>query len=225
MKYIVANWKMNMDLNDLGKWISGFKEEARKLDLENYNKEVTVVAVPSHIHILNTYLELKDTGIQIASQNVSEYEKGAHTGEVGAFQLAGFCKYSIVGHSERKENKDTVLKKAELCFENGITPIICFTNPELAPVFYKQGGILAWEDPSNISVEGQYKNKETSEIAEGFNKIRKYVSSDKIVIYGGSVNTENVVELAKVEGLDGVLVGNASLDPKTFAQIIKAFCI
>ena len=70
-----------------------------------------------------------------------------------------------------------------------------------------------------------YKNKKTSEVAEGFSKIRNYIETDKKIIYGGSVNEENVTNLVEIDGLDGVLVGNASLNPKTFAQIIKAFCI
>ena len=216
---------MNMDLNDLNEWVDGFKKELSKIDLEKYKEKITVIVAPSHLHISNVYLKLKDLGVQIASQDVSVYDKGAHTGEIGGFQLLEYCRYSIVGHSERKESKDIVLKKAEQCLKNGIIPVICFVNPESAAEFYKEGSVLAWEDPSNISVDGHYKNKETSEVAKGFGKIKNYIETDKKIIYGGSVNEENVTDLVKVEGLDGVLVGNASLNPKTFAHIIKAFCI
>jgi len=214
-----------MDLNDLNEWVDGFKNELPGIDLEKYKEKITVIVAPSYLHISIAFMKLKDLGVQIASQDVSIYDKGAHTGEIGGFQLSEYCGYSIVGHSERKESKDIVLKKAEMCLKNRITPIICFVSPELSADYYKDGSILAWEDPSNISVEGHYKNKEAGEVAGGFGKIRNYIETGKKVIYGGSVNEKNVEDLAKVEGLDGVLVGNASLNPKSFAQIIKAFCI
>lgn len=219
-----------MDSNDLNKWIGGFKEELREIDLEKHKEKLTVIVAPSNLYIPIIHWKLKDLGagtqlVKIASQDTSVYDKGAHTGEVGGYQLSEYCGYSIVGHSERKESKDIVLKKAEMCLKNRITPIICFVSPELSADYYKDGSILAWEDPSNISVEGHYKNKEAGEVAGGFGKIRNYIETGKKVIYGGSVNEKNVEDLAKVEGLDGVLVGNASLNPKSFAQIIKAFCI
>ena len=214
-----------MDLNDLNEWVDGFKNELPGIDLEKYKEKITVIVAPSYLHISIAFMKLKDLGVQIASQDVSVYDKGAHTGEIGGFQLLEYCRYSIVGHSERKESKDIVLKKAEQCLKNGIIPFICFVNPESAAEYYKEGSVLAWEDPSNISVDGHYKNKKTSEVAEGFSKIRNYIETDKKIIYGGSVNEENVTNLVEIDGLDGVLVGNASLNPKTFAQIIKAFCI
>jgi len=218
MKYIIANWKMNMDLDSLIKWLASFSQFKK-----TQPRGVEVVVAPSFIHIPVVFELSKKIPIKLASQDVSLEERGSHTGECGAFQIKDFCKYAIIGHSERKENKEIIIKKRDLCFKEGIIPIVCFVKPENLPDFYKKGCLIAWEDPNNISVNGVYRAQSADQIREIAKEIRKILPKEASLIYGGSVNEGNIAEIAKIDDLDGVLVGNASLDSKSFANIIKTY--
>lgn len=218
MKYVIANWKMNMNFEDLTKWVAEFSEYQNCI-----KSSVEVILAPSFVHIPAIFELSQKTSLKLSSQDVSFDKKGAHTGETGAFQAKEFCKYAIIGHSERKEDKNTVTSKRNACLEEGITPIICFIDPKDLKNLYSENCLFAWEYPENISKDGVYNDKKTSEIKNGVTEIRKKLPDDTILIYGGSVNETNIGEISKIDGLDGVLVGNASLEPKTFAYIISAY--
>ena len=215
MKYIIANWKMNMDLKRITSWVEYYRI-TRKFNPQ----KVQVIVAPSHINLALVYDVANSLKISLASQDVSNMERGAHTGENGAFQIKEFCSYSIVGHSERKEPRELVYEKREICLKEGIVPIVCFTKVSDALDAYKSGCFIAWEDPANISKNGEYKEKDPKEIEKGVNEIRSKLPTEAILIYGGSVNKDNIPYLASMKGLDGVLVGNASLDSEHFVKII-----
>ena len=215
-KLIVANWKMNMDSKALASWIQkwGQHNTLNTLQVEN----VEIVIAPTFFHLgMNLVQDLKP--VTLSAQNVSEFDKGAHTGETGAFQLKDVCRYCIVGHSERKESTTTVKNKANKCIENGITPIVCLTNHKQATVYKDiERAIFAWEDPANISKNGKYVPKDAQDIEHGVKELTKALEVETI-LYGGSVNLENIEDLVRVEGIRGALVGNASLDADTFAKM------
>lgn len=211
--FVVANWKMNMNLSDVDLWVKEFTK------LTSQKRFVsTIIIAPSNLY-LHKLLEV--SAVVSASQDISLYDKGAHTGEAGAFQIKDFCKYSIIGHSERNEALDVVIKKRNLCLLNKILPIICFKDKNHVGDLNKDGCLLAWEDPENISVSGKYKPKDVHQIEAEIKDIKALASIP--VLYGGSVNRQNAGKLANINGLDGVLVGNASLDPSHFYEIIQAF--
>jgi len=133
------------------------------------------------------------------------------------------CKYAIVGHSERKETPEVVIKKIDACLANRITPIVCFVDSGKIEMYKRPGAMYAWEDPANISKNGVYKEKSTKDIVEGVKKIRAILKNKEPLLYGGSVNGQNIPDLVNIEKLDGVLVGNASLDPKHFSGIVAAY--
>ncbi|MFC1622076.1 triose-phosphate isomerase [Patescibacteria group bacterium] len=207
-KYVIANWKMKMGKDEIKTWLEKY---------EAPETSVKVIIAPS----------FPDLGLvqnfACAAQDVSTEEKGSHTGDVGIFQIKDFCNYCIVGHSERKEDKETVLEKRDLCLENGVTPIVCFVDPKKAEKYYKEGVILAWEDSGNISEDGIYKPIDPKEIKGIIYDIRERLPEGVSVLYGGSVNRQNVQNLVNIADADGFLVGNASLDPEHFTEIIKAF--
>lgn len=225
MKYVVANWKMNMNLEKMTQWVEFFgRSEVYKDNLLNKSKpRVEIIIAPSLVHIPMIYEFSQNLGIKVCSQDVSAQEKGAHTGEVGAFQIRDFCRYTLVGHSERKENRDVVTEKRDRCLEEGVIPIVCFVNPEDLPYLHKKGVVVAWEDPENISKNGVYKPKDPETISKIAKEIRKIIPKETPLIYGGSVNENNIKGIVDINEIDGVLVGNASLDPKIFTDIIHFY--
>ena len=216
MKLVIANWKMNMNLPETTGWLEEFTRMQK-----NDSLAVEVVIAPPFPYLG----EVKSTGLSVGAQDVSALEKGAHTGEVGAFQIKDYCKYCIVGHSERKEDKAAVLKKRNACLKARIIPIVCFVDPADALDYYADGAVLAWEDPANISVGGNYKAKDPQEIDAEATFMKKSLPDNATLVYGGSVNRQNAKELANIVELDGVLVGNASLDPAHFMEIVEAFTL
>ncbi len=161
------------------------------------------------------------------------------------------CRYVIIAHSERRqyfaETETDVVRKAEAAFEFGLIPIICVgerleerssgrTEEVLAEQF--DGGIapLAAEQFAKIVIAyepvwaiGTGKTATPQIAADAHRFIRGRVASkfgaeaaaEVRILYGGSVKPDNVKSLMAEEDIDGALVGGASLDPKSFAAIVK----
>lgn len=218
MYYIIANWKMKMSSQEMLLWFDDWYEYKKDFS----KTPIEAIVAPAHMHIPLISSLIKDN-LKVGAQDVSKYHKGAHTGENGAYQIKEFCNYAIIGHSERNESIEEVVEKRDRCLENELTPIICFVNVDDIEKLYKSGVILAWEDPDNISKEGQYREKDPGEILKGVQDIRQHIPQEAILLYGGSVNRQNIKDLVNIEQLNGVLIGNASLDPKHFLDIIHSF--
>ncbi|EKE00050.1 MAG: triosephosphate isomerase [uncultured bacterium] len=216
MKLLVANWKSNMNLSKVQDWLKEFAltSEEQKYD----STKIEVIIAPSV-----TFLEIiKNTGLIVSAQDVSIYEPGAHTGEITAEELKTFCKYCVVGHSERNEPIEIVEQKRDICLEHGITPIICFIKPTDAKRLYKPGCVMTLENPDNISQNGKYRPDDPVSIKTKVDEVEKLLPTQAKILYGGSVNRQNVSQLVNIKRLDGFLVGQASLDPLHFFELISA---
>ena len=166
------------------------------------------------------------------------------------FRSAG-CKYVIVGHSERRqifrETDDNVAKKSLIALSVGLTPIICVgetdeerTNGLEREVLERQfnhgPGALTAAEFSRILLAYEpvwaigTGKVATPEIAAAAHRFLRRCAAEKYsvahasalrILYGGSVKPDNIKGLMAQEELDGVLVGGASLDPKSFASIVN----
>lgn len=217
-KFVVANWKQNLNLKDIQEWFFAYTK-ALNGKILNLNK----IIAPSFLYLEETFDLSKNLGFDISAQNISIYEKGAHTGEVGAFQLVDHCRYCIIGHSETKDKVKDILIKRDLCLKYKITPIVCFTDPVDLEILHKDEVILAWENPAHISKDGVYKPEDSLKIKRLITAFKSKLPTKSLILYGGSVNRQNACELGNIPELDGVLVGNASLDPAHFIDILGAF--
>ena len=207
---------MNMSLEDIVSWLEKFSKLELKQDPSRH-----IIICPSFPHLSLIKEVSRKIGFEVGAQDLSLFERGAHTGETGNFQLKELVNYCIVGHSERKESLNTVIIKKDLCIKTGIIPIICFVGKKNLTKLDTKGAILCWEDPNNISKGGVYREKNPLEIAKGMKEIKEKVSKGTTVLYGGSINRENIKSLNEIKEIDGVLVGNSSLDPNHFADIIN----
>lgn len=229
MKYVIANWKMNMDARDLSNWVGPFSKRIKNIRKDWRKRRIIeqrwpkIILCPSLTYIPPISAVSEKMGVDIGVQDVSPFERGAHTGETGAFQIKNFCRYAIVGHSERGEHPEVVARKRDMCLKENITPIVCFVNPSDLLKLYKDGCIMAWEDPQNISRDGVYRSEDPQIIASVAKEIRKMIPPEARLIYGGSVNDRNASAISRISELDGVLVGNASLDSEIFASIIRYY--
>lgn len=132
-KIVAGNWKMNLNFQEAEELLD---ELASRLEKEQKRQDVDVIVCPPSPYLemagdLGTDEENTDTVYYaVGSQNVSEYEKGAYTGEISAGMLASMnVEYCIVGHSERRkyfgETDEQVARKVENLLQNDIVPIVC----------------------------------------------------------------------------------------------------
>ena len=161
------------------------------------------------------------------------------------------CRYTIIGHSERRqffgETNETVFKKTRAALAAGLAPIVCIgemladreagrTEKVCQDQFQGSLGALTAEEFSRILIAYEpvwaigTGRTATPEIAAAVHKCvrqcaaRQFAGSHSAglrILYGGSVKPDNIRGLMAQEELDGVLVGGASLDAKSFASIVK----
>src|SRR6186997_768748 len=180
---------------------------------------------------------LAGTDIAVAAQNVHWDTEGAFTGEISAPMLRELGVYgAIVGHSERRqyfgETDETTAKRARAALDAGLSVIACVGETEAEreageteDVLRRQLAVLEAEDNLVIAYEPVWAigtgQTATPEMAQEAHALIKSVL-DVPVLYGGSVKPDNAAELLGQPGVDGALVGGASLDVESFTGICRA---
>lgn len=214
-KIVVGNWKQNKTLAEIEAWFAEFPQLAAG------NADIIIAAPFVYLSKVKE-LSVSIPNFYVAAQDVSEFEDGRHTGKVSATQLKDFVTHCLVGHSETGDSQEVALRKAELCLAAEITPILCFEGLENVPS--QPLPVVVWEDSENISTaDAGYRAKDADTIRQGVERLRAAVPAQTSLLYGGSVNRQNASELSNIDGLSGVLPGNASLDAKHFFEIVSAF--
>jgi len=191
-----------------------------------------------------------NTGTDLGSQDLSQHESGAYTGEVSASMLKDFgVRYAIVGHSERRqyhgETDALVALKAQRALANGITPIVCVgetlaereagqteevVKRQLAAVIHTNGHciseiVVAYEPVWAIGTGKTASPEQAQEVHAVLRAQLKAATphADRVhILYGGSMNAANAAQLLAQTDIDGGLVGGASLKAPDFLSIVAA---
>ncbi len=234
-RYIVINLKQNFCLEEH----QHYAHQLKKI----LPTKVKLIVCPSS-PFLSCY---RDCRSFLGAQDLSRYPEGSYTGEISAKQLASLdVKYALVGHSERREffNEDSkiISEKVANLLKSGIRPILIVgetleqknkngiymaLEKQLATVLndFKReeikNVIIAYEP---IWAIDSYDNPEVCKIDEivAFIKtiILNYYKLNLPILYGGSINEENIDELLKIKGIEGFLIGTASLDVNKVQKMI-----
>ncbi|MCC8417836.1 MAG: triose-phosphate isomerase [Rickettsia endosymbiont of Bryobia graminum] len=223
-KLLIANWKMNLSLEEAFTFCN-------KLVKHDYNNNL-IIAPPS---IYLSYLSDKFKSLAFSAQDVSKYQgEGNYTGEYSSSLLKlSNINYSIIGHSERRdllnESNQLIRQKMENCFDADVTPIICIGEHldlrvnktykefllrqlvESLPKNYQdltKHYIIAYEPVWSIGT-GNIPKKD--ELVEVFDIINSFLSQSQVannisLVYGGSVNLNNIEQILSLQEIDGVLV-------------------
>ena len=243
---VAANWKMHKSVRETEAFVAAF------LPLVAGVRDVEVVLAPPFTALAAASARLHGSAIALAAQNVNAEAQGAFTGEIAPPMLVELgCRYGIVGHSERRalygEDDATVARKAEALLAHGIRPIVCVGETlaqrdqggTAAVVSEQLAGSLARVAPERaddlvVAYEPVWAigtgRTATPELAQQVHaliraQLRKRFgdSADRIRIqYGGSVKPDNAASLLAQPDIDGALVGGASLEPQSFARIIRS---
>ena len=221
-KLIIANWKMNPDNQKGAKLLFDLIRKGIKNVCPELNRRVEVVICPPFVYLEKLNFQLETKSLKLGGQNCFWEEAGAYTGEISPKMLKDLgVEYVIIGHSERrkylKETNEIISKKIKAILKAGLKPILCIDKPSQAerPLssLSDNNVILAYEPVFAIGT-----GKPCS--IEKAKKIREKISAD-FVLYGGSVNSQNVNDYIEKAGFQGLLVGSASLNPKEFIKIVK----
>ncbi len=251
MTLIAANWKMNLPASEAATWAERFLPllEARAGDLD---RQVEVAIAPAHPALDRLGRALRGSGVHLAAQNLHPEASGAFTGEVSLAMLEDLgCDFVLIGHSERRhlfgEDDEFIAAKARRLETSRIGAILCIgetlderdadrTLPvverQLAAVLDATGTgfasrlVVAYEPVWAIGTG----RTATPGIAQTVHASIRRTLVDRLgdqgrrirILYGGSVKPSNAKELLSQPDVDGALVGGASLDPHSFAEIVLA---
>lgn len=186
----------------------------------------------------STALDMFDCSFKIGCQNAYGFEKGSMTGEIGLEQLEEFeIDTILIGHSERRinlnESQEEIVKKFNFFKENGFEIFYCIGED----LEVREKGIDSVINYLHSQLEGIDLSYDKLFIAyepvwaigtgvaasfEDIGLIHKKLKEkfNRPLLYGGSVDENNIKNISNIYGVDGVLVGSASLDAERFASII-----
>ena len=223
MKYLICNFKNKLLKDDILKY---------NRNLGEIETKVKLVLCPSSI-----YLSLFDkNGYDLGAQDISSFMDRTITGEIEANQIKSLgATYVIVGHSERRIYKHEInidfINKINNALENNLNVIYCVgetlrdkENGSTFEILEKQISevlnnveikniMIAYEPVWAIGTGNVPSIKEIKENIEFISDLLYEKYECKLdILYGGSVNDENIGELCSIRGLSGFLVGGASLD-------------
>jgi triosephosphate isomerase len=242
-----ANWKMNKTRPEA----AAFADALPPLIADELDR-VEVFVCPPFTALRPTIERLGDTRVRVAAQNMHFEDSGAFTGEVSPPMLTELGAHgAIVGHSERRqmfgETDEALAHKVPAALGAGLVPILCVgetleqrEGDEAEAVLRRQieadlaevadpdlGRVVIAYEP--IWAIGTGRNATPEQAAEAIAFIRSLVAgrseaaADSVrILYGGSVKPDNASEVLAPDGIDGALVGGASLDPNDFAAIVTA---
>lgn len=243
---IAANWKMNLNVSQASLLVHRLHEHIK------VHREIEVVLAPPMLDLQPISLQIDRRKFKLAAQNAYYKDEGAYTGEVSFTMLHDLVHYVLVGHSERRhifnESLEEVQAKVAAAYRNGIVPILCVgetkterlsgetnqvlhdqvvsalanvTSPEVEQIVIAYEPVWAigtgdFAKPDQASAAARVIRNNVSELygEQAAKKVR--------ILYGGSVSADVASGFLRAKGIDGLLVGGASLNYQQFAGIVDA---
>ena len=242
---VIGNWKMHLNTSQASLLVHRLQK------VVPVYRNVEAVLAPSLLTLQPVSLEVDRRRFRLASQDANALDEGPRTGEVSFNMLRELVHYGIIGHSNRREFSHETLEvvrgKVQAAVRNGIVPVLCVgeTHAErlryetkrvlhdqvvtaLANLTSEEVGsmVIAYEPVWAIGTGEVATPKITEDAIRYIRHIiaelyGKDVSEDVRILYGGSVTPDYVRGLLEIPGVDGFLVGAASLNYQHFAKILE----
>ncbi len=240
MKYLLANWKMHTTVDQAVALVRGIQEGLRERASRGQQLP-SVIVCPPFVSLVPLQAVVDQRLVRLGAQNCHWEKEGPHTGEISPVMLTGLAQYVLIGHSERRaacESDEQITKKVAAVADAGLTPILFVGEDHfgagarsqtehrlrqgISGLDLSQQPLLVvyepvWAIGADRAADAQY----VREIVTGLKDLlRRLGSSDPKVIYGGTVNKENIEQFVKLDVLDGVGATRASLDSQGFLAMI-----
>ena len=237
MNVVAGNWKMHMGPGETARFFEGLPDRPS-------GESTRLIVFPPAVSIQAACLAAPE-GIEVGVQNIHHEPSGAFTGETSAEMAAeAGATLALIGHSERRhvfgETDEETAQKVVAAMRADLVPVVCVGETleerragQLGQVLRRQidavadalssasGYMIAYEPVWAI---GTGETATPDDAAQAHALVREALGGgDGVpVLYGGSVKPGNARELMAAPGVDGVLVGGASLDPESFLAIARA---
>lgn len=240
-KILVANWKMNGSLASCFRYV-----EVLESRLHPQHSYENIIFCPPSPYLLPLQGRLVERGFALGAQDCARHTAGAYTGDVGAAMLKDVgATYTLIGHSERRQGAQETnahcLEKMQQAHQAGLTAIYCVGETQeerakgaleavlttqlqegLSPSAETANTLIAYEPVWAIGT-GQTPTladiQKSHELIQGILAKRPGHKATKI-LYGGSVKKDNLADILTIPVVAGALIGGASLDPQTMAEMI-----
>jgi triose-phosphate isomerase len=244
-KLIIGNWKMNLNMQEASLYLHKLMEVLKP------RRDVEVVVSPTTLTLQSLSLQINRRIAKLAAQNCYWRDHGAYTGEVPAAHLRGIADYVLIGHSERRyifvESDKDIRLKVQAAIRNRLQPILCIGETAQERALGETRDVLADQLTSglaNVTAEeldrvviayepiwaiGTGDNAKPVDVKKATQMIRQHVAhlygkkaaEEVRILYGGSITVDSAADYLAISGLDGLLVGAASLDIHQFTEIIE----
>jgi triosephosphate isomerase len=236
--YFVANWKMYGNLSSLNTL-----DKVIKFSKSKDIKKGRLIYCPPYTLISSFSKKFKNCQIGIGGQNCHESKSyGAHTGSVNSHMLRNIgAHFVIIGHSENRENGENdklINLKIKSALEAKLKVIFCIgetlgekEKKKTQSILSKQIkiGLSGIRNGSNIFIAyepvwsiGSGIIPKPKDLLKTVNFIKsKFKAKKPKVLYGGSVNPQNIKDLKGINNIDGFLIGGASQNANKFIDIVK----
>jgi triosephosphate isomerase len=241
-----ANWKMNLGPTDARAFIAAFTARWSPRSDRTIIFFPPAVSLDAVAHAIGSRRDL-DTGVQ----NIWTEDRGAFTGETSASMAKDSrAKYALVGHSERRhvfgETDEQTAKKCSAAARSGLIPILCVGEllseressattdvvtrqlraglADLSPDVVSAMAIAyepVWAIGTGRTATPEDASAVHSELRRALVEHAGKAAAEVPILYGGSVNSGNAASLMAADGVDGLLVGGASLDVDGWTRICE----
>ena len=243
--WVGTSWKMNKLRADAHAFADTLKASGVA-----QGTTVQPFIIPPFPYIADVASTLADTRVKVGAQNMHWADAGAWTGEVSPLMVKD-CGATLVeiGHSERRtffnETDETVALKTQAALKHGLTALVCIGDTKaefdagktaealerqvrglLKYVADKAQGnvVIAYEPVWSIGEGGipaspDFANEQHIKIAA---LVRTLTGGTLPILYGGSVNPGNCVELASQSHIDGLFIGRSAWDASGYIGIVEA---
>lgn len=248
--FFAANWKMNKALSEVDGFAGVFRKRLSDLP-RRAGVDYEALVAPTALHLPALVRSVAGTPVLTAAQNCGFEKSGAFTGEISPAVLSELgVPWVILGHSERRhvfnETDELIAKRLKGALDSGLKVILCVgekldarkAGKTLEVVegqlsILREAGFASRWDSLVIAYEpvwaiGTGETATPAQAQEAHAFIRKWVAKVAPqaagllrILYGGSANAANSGVLMKEPDVDGLLVGGASLDANTFADLIR----
>lgn len=242
---IVGNWKMHQTPDQAVRLVKKLQAQAKP------HTHVTSVICPPFLSLPYVEKEVQKDLFKLGAQNMHEQDEGAFTGEISGLMLTGMADYVIVGHSERRQHEHEtdkrIAKKVAAALRHDITPILCVgeklsdrqeNHARRVVVDQLHGGLsqITSEEVGKLIVAyepvwaiGSGESATPDQVEPIVNVIRQTIeemfgeqaSGSLEILYGGSVNPDNIKSFLALKHINGALVGGASLNYEQFIAMIE----
>lgn len=244
-KLVAGNWKMHGAIQQNAALLEAVKAGVPDLVCD-------VVVFPPYPYLAQAQAILAGSSVGLGAQSVSEHTVGAFTGEVSASMLLDFgCRYVLLGHSERRslfgETDAIVAAKFEAALKAGLVPVLCVGETLAEREAGNTGAVVAqqmsavldrlgvsvmaksvvayepvWAIGTGVTATPVQAQEVHAAIRAQVAALDAEVAAGLRILYGGSVKSQNAVELFGQADIDGGLIGGAALVAEDFLKICLA---